>query len=234
MTENEKDYYESFGFKVKAVKGGYKLKLKEKGKKKAEKALEYALDTRKFEIEMYWKRATYFWALIAVAFAGYFGVLSTDAEAKYYSFIIACVGIVFSWAWLLVNKGSKYWQENWENHVSLLEDYLIGPLYKTRLERPLKSDSDEFWITRPKKVSVSKINQFVAWFTIFIWVILIFHSFKMPFNLTHHSEMVSYGFKHALPLGISVLICFLMKGSRAATYDDDHEHVMLKRTSKII
>ena len=31
-------------------------------KDKAEKALDFALDIRKFEIELYWKRVTYFWA----------------------------------------------------------------------------------------------------------------------------------------------------------------------------
>ncbi len=35
------------------------------------KALELALEIRKFEIELYWKRATYFWAFITIALAGY-------------------------------------------------------------------------------------------------------------------------------------------------------------------
>lgn len=53
-------------------------------------------DIRKFEIELYWKRANYFWALIAVAFAGYFAALSSDnIENKYFiSIIIANIGFV--------------------------------------------------------------------------------------------------------------------------------------------
>ncbi|EIJ8446517.1 hypothetical protein LJP04_004306, partial [Salmonella enterica] len=39
--------------------------------KKNEKALTYALDIRKFEIDLYWKRASYFWAFIAATFAGF-------------------------------------------------------------------------------------------------------------------------------------------------------------------
>jgi len=31
---------------------------------KAERALEHALEMRKFEIGLYWRRAAYFWALI--------------------------------------------------------------------------------------------------------------------------------------------------------------------------
>jgi hypothetical protein len=45
---------------------------------KGEKALELALDIRKFEIGLYWQRAAYFWALIAGALAGYFAILSAD------------------------------------------------------------------------------------------------------------------------------------------------------------
>jgi hypothetical protein len=37
-------------------------------------ALDAAIKTRNFEIELYWKRAAYFWTLIAVAFAGYFAI----------------------------------------------------------------------------------------------------------------------------------------------------------------
>lgn len=34
-------------------------------------ALDRAWQTRNFEIEMYWKRASYFWAFIATSFGGY-------------------------------------------------------------------------------------------------------------------------------------------------------------------
>lgn len=39
---------------------------------------------------------------------------------------------------------SKFWQENWENHIDLLEDYVTGPLHK------IYSAGESF--------SVSKIN----------------------------------------------------------------------------
>jgi hypothetical protein len=42
-------------------------------------ALKYAHDIRKFEIELYWKRAAYFWTFIGAAFAGYF-VIQKDGE----------------------------------------------------------------------------------------------------------------------------------------------------------
>ena len=108
-----------------------------------EKALEQAYKIRMFEIDLYWKRATYFWTFIGAAFVGYAAFFnatsnqaSTDPKREIILVLIACIGFVFSVAWQCVNKGSKFWQENWENHVELLEDKIFGPLYKTIAKRP--------------------------------------------------------------------------------------------------
>lgn len=131
-------------------------------------------DIRKFEIELYWKRATYFWALIAVAFAGYFSILSSEnIPSKFFlSFVVSCIGFVFTFAWFLSSRGSKYWQENWENHLDLLEDRITGPLYKTLLERTDYENLVDKLITGPMSVSVSKINQWVCFFIAVIWLLL--------------------------------------------------------------
>lgn len=42
------------------------------------KALEIALDTRKFEIELYWKRTGYFVLFTSAVFIGYYKTLQTD------------------------------------------------------------------------------------------------------------------------------------------------------------
>src|SRR5438270_6344032 len=131
---------------------------------KGEKALEHALDIRKFEIGLYWQRAAYFWALIAAAFAGYFAILSADhlEDKEYLAYIVGCIGLLFTWAWFLVNRGSKYWQENWENHVDMLENAVTGPLYKTVLHRPPQKTLLGKYIIGPAAISVSKINQWVS------------------------------------------------------------------------
>jgi hypothetical protein len=94
-------------------------------------ALRQALDIRKFEIDLYWKRATYFWTFIGAAFAAYF-VLPKDGEPRVLepTYAVTCLGFLFSLAWYFVNRGSKAWQQNWEMHVDLLEDEAMGHCIK--------------------------------------------------------------------------------------------------------
>jgi hypothetical protein len=132
-------------------------------------ALDVALDIRKFEIDLYWKRATYFWTLIGAAFAGFFLLRSKDAG--YYSLLlVSCIGFLLSLGWYLVNRGSKYWQENWERHVDLLESNTIGPLYKTTISRE-EFPFLEFWGGYP--YSVTKVNQLISLFVVLVWLGLV-------------------------------------------------------------
>ncbi|RCW81636.1 hypothetical protein DER71_1231 [Halanaerobium sp. DL-01] len=141
-------------------------------KKRQKKALEKSLDIRKFEIELYWKRATYFWAFIAASFAGYFTILSKSITRKDTSLLIlGILGFVFSYSWYFVNKGSKFWQNNWERHVDYLEDEVIGKLYKTvRYSNKISFLKP----TREFPMSVSKINQILSFFISLSWLVLIF------------------------------------------------------------
>lgn len=127
----------------------------------AERAFNKAWETRNFEIEMYWKRATYFWAFIASTFVAYFALVGADTYAKPDSFdhvevyVVACIGFVLSYAWWATNKGSKAWQRHWEVHVDLLEDKFTGPLYK------IVHPTDTY--------SVSKINEIVSLVFVCVW-----------------------------------------------------------------
>lgn len=46
---------------------------------KLAKAYEKAWDARKFEIDNYWKRTTYFWAFQITSFTGYLAVLNSNS-----------------------------------------------------------------------------------------------------------------------------------------------------------
>jgi hypothetical protein len=141
---------------------------------KLKSAFQTALDTRKFEIELYWKRTTYFWAFIAFFFTMYVITLNSDNinDHKHITIIISLIGYLFSLGWYFVNRGSKYWQENWERHVANLEGGIQGDLFKV-----LKMPETNLF-TKPFKeypFSVSKVNQFLSlamsiiWFGTFIY-----------------------------------------------------------------
>jgi hypothetical protein len=130
------------------------------------RALAIALEIRKFEIELYWKRAAYFWAFTGAALAGYLKELSKRPHNSEILLLTSSVGLVFAVAWYFVNRGSKYWQKNWETHVDLLEDAVHGPLYKTIIDDTTTS----FWkLDGSYPFSVSKINQLLSLFSVVIF-----------------------------------------------------------------
>lgn len=139
-------------------------------------ALDKALDIRKFEIEMYWKRATYFWAFIASTFAGLIAVMNSDKIhvilKQDFGMLISSLGIILSIAFLFVNKGSKYWQENWEHHVDFLEDQIQGPLYKTTLKCPDDNIITSISPCKSYNYSLSKLNQVISFILIIFWTII--------------------------------------------------------------
>ncbi|HLM66364.1 MAG TPA: hypothetical protein VK358_02505 [Longimicrobium sp.] len=152
-------------------------------------ALKHALDIRKFEIDLYWKRASYFWTLITVAFGGFI-VLDREKpdDIGTAALLVSSVGFLLSFAWYLVNRGSKYWQENWERHVDCLEDLVVGPLYKTVIS------DQRFRLTDPLDgypFSVSKINQAVSLFFTVLWGLLILRSFL---DLGYQPRHLGFGF----------------------------------------
>lgn len=131
-----------------------------KPRKRAKKAFELAHDIRKFEISLFWKRGTYFWAFILGIYTVHFFLLSTFIKtehhgketailyltcmplyAKWILFLTAFLGFFFCLSWVLINKGSKFWQKNWEAHLDMLEDEFSGKLYKVVLDT---TDRNEF------------------------------------------------------------------------------------------
>ncbi|PCI42678.1 MAG: hypothetical protein COB41_09175 [Proteobacteria bacterium] len=206
---------------VELIKNGdIKLHLKPSTKTVSEKALEHALDIRKFEIDLYWKRATYFWTFLGATLAGFLAVqASADLEPiikQDLSVIIACLGIVFSFAWVCVNQGSKYWQANWEKHVDALEDEHIGPLYKTIMP------SNKSLLP---PMSVSKVNLLVSWYIFILWVLLLIYSLLPTFSLDNdvNEEYVTIIF-----VTITFCVSFLLCG-RSSSANRSETHAQLRR-----
>ncbi len=137
------------------------------------KAYEVALETRKFEIEMYWKRATYFWAFIGAIFVAYFAILSKEnLLTSLLPIAISLLGVIFSIGWYFVNRGSKLWQENWERNIEFLEEYVTGPLFKTIVV----PNMDWIKLTKSYPYSVSKVNILLSLITTVFWLVILLHS----------------------------------------------------------
>ena len=141
------------------------------------KAYEVALDIRKFEIDLYWKRSGSFWVLVGAIAAALGLLLSGKADSSNASILsqrgkelgcclLASSGATICYAWGLVNKGSKFWQRNWEYQVGILEQEVIGPLYKT----VLSSRNDKIMY------SVSEINGKISgyFFSVFTFAACVF------------------------------------------------------------
>lgn len=186
---------------------------------RAGRALAYALDIRKFEIELYWKRGTYFWAFIAAAFAGYALTHKSTDPDPWLSIIFSALGLVFSFTWYLVNRGSKFWQSNWERHVDLLEDMTLGPLYKVVAVTADNSAGNP--LTSPAQFSVSKLNQVLSVFVVAVWLLLFLKSLlpipsDVPLDLYKLAVF-------ALVAGFLLLLYFLGKSSNQFTTSGLHE-----------
>ncbi len=188
-----------------------------------------ALDIRKFEIELYWKRAAYFWAFIAATFAGFLAIQASSADRKEdLSVILSCLGVVFSFAWFCVNRGSKYWQENWEKHVDALEDNVTGPLYKVVLSRNQTGSTKDkavHILTGPSPLSVSKINQLISLYVSILWCALLIYSLP-KFGLTK-----SFNLFYLFLVGLSFTTCllFLILGK---SYSGGYYHTATLRKSR--
>ena len=189
------------------------------------RALAQALDIRKFEIEMYWKRATYFWTLIAVCFAGY-GLTFGKTNIGFLPTALCCIGLVFSVGWSLVIKGSKQWQENWENHVEVLEDSIQGPLYKTVLRRPEPKNSLDLAkqiLVGPSPFSVSSINQLISYFISLVWLTLLIVSLEFG--------QPNFSFPKFVLVSLSLITCvlfFVVGRTHLKDHDNDADTRIVK------
>lgn len=83
-----------------------------------------ALDTRNFEINLFWQRSNYFLALNTALAVGFFNL---NGNRKY-SLTLAVLGTVVSILWYLANLGSKFWQSRWENRLKIVEEQIAPEL----------------------------------------------------------------------------------------------------------
>ena len=194
--------------------------------KKHSSALKEALDIRKFEIDLYWRRTGFFWAFITIIYTALFSVFCKYIECpvKYSIFVpvistLSGLGFFFSIAWHMVNKGSKFWQENWEKHVSLLEESDIGPLYDVYLNP--KTTGSRWNPTKEFDFSVTKVNM---WASSLISVLSFVVCFFCSIWLFKYSKNNCLSFIPSGLVGIFTIIIFIgQRGNKDIEISDSEE-----------
>jgi len=132
-----------------------------------------ANETRKFEIELFWKRALFFGGFVSITFVGYYTV--SDLIVK---LMLAVFGAFCSYLWILVNKGSKFWQENWEGHIA----HSDVEVKKEMFQKVYRKNSKELF--GANKFSPSKITIALTSYITVLWVFLVLKTFFFFFYET--------------------------------------------------
>jgi hypothetical protein len=130
----------------------------EKNRQKA--ALKHAHETREFEIRLYWQRSLFFWGFILTLFAGLGLMITAKKQTDLIRLMIlgiSLLGLFVNYAWLVLERGAKSWQENWELHIDYLENDFTGRLHKTVL-----GEGDKFF-------SVSRITRSIIIAFLLFW-----------------------------------------------------------------
>lgn len=156
----------------------------------ARKAFEIAHDNRKFEIDMLWKRSLFYWGFIAASFVG---VIAANKENSKLSIVFCLFGFMCSVAWAAGNRGSKYWQEYWENKVVLFQNRVTGDIFIDHF--PVKSSIFSQFSAR--KLSVSKLLMGVSDFTLLLWLVMLFYMVMQHLGL-YKGPMTGTGYSCAI------------------------------------
>ena len=132
--------------------------------KDLETTLNAAWQNWRQEIQIYWQRALYFFGFISVTCAGYIKIKTASPEAPMLSFLLSIMMTFLAFAWYLSNRGSKFWQENWELHIKKLEKI---PLMSDMLYKQI--DNKKLLSSYP--CSPYKINTLIS-FVVFLFCLV--------------------------------------------------------------
>jgi hypothetical protein len=170
-TSQEVYWIKMFGESKAQVIENHFLCVHQKKPSRLQEAYDKAHEVRQFEINLYWKRALYFWGFEAAFMLAFGTVLEKGNQVSgqfYYLFLLALFAFCFTLLWRLALKGAKRWQENWEAHIDMLEECFSGNLYKTVLYKASlyeKGRIRDFF-------SVSKVNEAINKLLLIMWFVM--------------------------------------------------------------
>ena len=167
-----------------------------------------AINTRNFEINLFWKRSLFFAGFVSAVFAGYKGA----PENSLLQTMLAWMGLLLSICWYLANKGSKYWYESWEKKVIYLEKQLGANLFRC-WSIPHNTGCILF---HGSFRSVSKLAIAVSFFIIITWAFIILRSLAIPIykqlaiTALHAGSVTIRDMGHLLINGVFFMLLFIL------------------------
>lgn len=163
--------------------------LTEEDKEKIKEAYEKSHHIREYEINLFWSRLNYFWAITAVLFTGWGVILNSIitpekdhvvSEWQYATlFSISIFGIALTMLSGQITLAGKHWQQVWEYHLTNLEPFQSGNLYSMKFKNNDK--------TPPSITSVVNIFHY---FLAAIWFISSILSAIIPFRSYSNSFVI--------------------------------------------
>jgi hypothetical protein len=145
-----------------------------------ENSYKTALDTRNFEISLFWQRSNYFLVLNSALALGFFNL-----QRQEYALFLALFGFIVSLLWFRVNLGSKFWQSRWEQRLSEIEKKIDPELHffsadwviiKSDVENIIKDSSEHKkhgpfrrWVNK-QVLTKPSVSIHMIWLSVFFMV----------------------------------------------------------------
>lgn len=185
---------------------------------------EKSLELRNFEIKNFWTRAWFFGALMVAIASAYFEVSKDDTKpSAKYQIYLAFLGLLVSLFQCLMNRGSKYWQERWENKTKNRESQLGIDVTKTKgpderwlLDAGTLAKNENFF-SLPRRYSVTKLTILVWDIITIAWCSLWITNMHLQFEPIGHWDWATIGI-HALI--IFYILAFFLGKRQSTTLED--------------
>lgn len=135
-------------------------------REKYQRMLDKAHEIRRFEIDLYWKRTTYFSVFTTLLFTAYFAVLIADGIGNQSTILLAIsgFGLVFCAIWIFANRAGVFWYEHWEKYVDKYERKLGEKLHA---KKPCP-------YTKP--TSLKRLNYCILALVLIMWICALFYA----------------------------------------------------------
>lgn len=137
-------------------------------KKDYKKGLDIAHKRWEAEIGLLWRRTLIFWGITLAGFTAY--TYSFD-KSEIYALLIANFGFISSFVWTLANRGGKFWQDSWDQHVKRLESKVLGYELSHKPIEPPKKKKKGFW--RGVRFSPSRLITALSDYVTVVWYLIL-------------------------------------------------------------